>query len=74
MSEQIEDYLEVDHLPLYPPRLSLAQIVAEHPDVVAGLKELDAMQTASAFGGLLTRPELQANCFRLEALVHLSLL
>ena len=33
---------------------------------------LGAVKTAAVFAGLLTRAELQANCLRLESLVHLA--
>lgn len=37
------------------------------------IRELDALRLASTFGGMLTVPELQSNCVRLESLVHVSL-
>jgi hypothetical protein len=44
-----------------------------HPDVAAELGKFDSIQTAATFGGLLALPELQSNCFRIEALVHLAI-
>ena len=44
-----------------------------HPDVVENLRDLSPIATAASFGSLLTLPELQANCFRIEALVHLRI-
>jgi hypothetical protein len=51
---------------------SVQDVAGEHPDLIAELLELDPIATAATFGGLLTAPELQANCLRLEALVHLA--
>ena len=44
-----------------------------HPDVAKKLRRLAPVQAAAAFGALLTIPEWQASCFRLEALVHMAL-
>jgi len=52
---------------------SIENVAAEHSDVIAELQKLDATATAATFAGLLTTPELQANCLRLEALVHLAM-
>lgn len=57
------------------PRIGEATIedIAEaYPETVAELRPLDPVQTAVMFGSLLTKPELQPNCFRIEALVHLA--
>jgi hypothetical protein len=48
-------------------------IASLHPDVIAQIEELDYLKTAATFGGLLARPDLQANCLRLETLVHLAM-
>jgi hypothetical protein len=60
----------------YPVQLAaprIEEIARAHPDVIENLRDLSAIATAALFGSLLTLPELQANCFRIEALVHLAL-
>jgi hypothetical protein len=54
--------------------VTVGQLSADHPRVVSELALLHPVHAAAAFAGLLTKPELQANCLRLEALVHLALL
>ena len=54
------------------PRLS--EIANQNPGVMSQLNKLDPLDAAAAFAGLLTMPELQANCLRLESLVRLSLI
>src|SRR5208283_176314 len=44
-----------------------------HPKLISELKTMDPARTAATFAGLLTFPELQANCFRIEVLVHLAI-
>jgi len=51
---------------------TLRQIAEAHPTLVADLKKLDPVATAATFGGLLTDPRVQANCNRIESLVHLA--
>jgi hypothetical protein len=51
---------------------ALEEIAKAHPEVIEDLKRLDPIVTAAAFGSLLTMPDLQANCFRIETLVHLA--
>jgi len=51
---------------------SIEALAKAHPDLVAELRKLEPLATAATFGGLLAMPELQANCFRLEYLVHLA--
>jgi hypothetical protein len=51
----------------------LRSIAAEHPPLFDRLRGYDPVRLAATIGGLLTVPELQSNCIRLEALVHLSL-
>jgi hypothetical protein len=53
--------------------LSPALIAQELPGLVRELKSFDRTIVAATFGGLLTESRLQANCVRLEALVHLAL-
>jgi len=52
---------------------TIEEIAEAHPDVVEDIQGFDPVLTAAAFGCLLTIPELQANCFRIQALVHLAL-
>jgi hypothetical protein len=44
-----------------------------YPDVVGDLRGVDPVSAAATFGGLLAVPDLQANCLRLEVLVHLAM-
>ena len=52
----------------------LSTLATSHRDVIRELRSCDPIKTAATFAGLLTRPEIQANCVRLEALVHLALI
>src|ERR1700730_15953450 len=53
--------------------VSLAHVAKEHRSTLSALKTFHPLRLAATFAGLLTVPELQSNCVRLEALVHLSL-
>lgn len=53
---------------------TLQQLADANPEIMRRLSRLDPFQAATAFGGLLTFPELQGNCFRIEPLVHLALM
>lgn len=53
---------------------SLAQLAEQHTGTVSQFRGLHPVKTAAAFGGLLTLPGLQANCLRLETLVHFALM
>ncbi|MEM8945029.1 MAG: hypothetical protein AAGD11_07590 [Planctomycetota bacterium] len=50
--------------------LSMKSILAAHPMLQQALAASDQLNAASTLGGLLTVPDLQCNCCRLEALVH----
>jgi hypothetical protein len=52
----------------------ISTIIDQHRKAIAQLRKLDPFESALAFGSLLTVPELQGNCLRLETLVRLSLL
>ena len=52
--------------------LKIGAYAAAYPHVVAALKPLRASGVIAAVAGLLTIPDLQASCFRLEILVHLA--
>jgi hypothetical protein len=51
---------------------TIGQLAEAHPEVVLEFRKLDMIGTATTFAGLLTTPRLQANCIRIEALVHLA--
>ena len=53
--------------------MRLGDIAAGHSNEIAALREFEPIKTAATFAGLLTNPNLQSSCLRLEALVHLSL-
>lgn len=73
-SRTIEQMREVEHAPLLPPASAPLEALAEEdPSLIRELKSLDPIRTAISAGALLTRPQLQANCHRLEALVHLAM-
>jgi hypothetical protein len=48
----------------------IGKLAGGHRELLVELRSLSPVQTAATFSGLLTKPELQANCLRLEALVH----
>ena len=52
----------------------LSTVADQHSEVIAQLRRLEPFEAALAFGSLLTVPELQGNCLRLETLVRLSLM
>src|ERR1700733_1817363 len=55
------------------PSVDLHSLVITHPSLVRDFASYDPFRLAALFGGLLTVPELQSNCIRLEALCHLAL-
>jgi hypothetical protein len=63
-------------LPEGPPEsetsLNVGGYAAAYAHVVAALKPLCAQDVLGAVAGLLTIPDLHANCFRLEVLAHLA--
>ncbi|WP_051677570.1 hypothetical protein [Bradyrhizobium sp. URHD0069] len=54
-------------------RTDLGPVVAELETCLRDTQSFDPLRLAATFGGLLAVPELQSNCLRLEALVHLTL-
>ena len=50
----------------------IGDLAKEYAGVVADLRSHDPVLTAASFGALLVLPDLQANCYRIEALVHLA--
>ena len=55
-------------------QLRVEELAKSIPELLTELRPLSAIKTAATFAGLLTQPALQANCLRLEALAHFSLL
>jgi hypothetical protein len=51
----------------------LEAIAAECPRLLEQLRAFDPLKVATAYSALLTVPDLQSNCLRLEALVQLGL-
>lgn len=51
----------------------IRDLLNAHPTLVASMSSYDPYYTAATFGGLLTVPELQCNCLRLEALSRLAI-
>ncbi|WP_323012704.1 hypothetical protein [Castellaniella sp.] len=51
---------------------NIGKIARQCKSFVRDLHRFNAIRVAAAFGGLLLQPSLQANCLRLETLVHLS--
>lgn len=56
-----------------PGNLPLEAVTSAHPLLSEALRPFDPIYTASLVAGLLTVPDLQSNCCRLEALVHLAI-
>ena len=55
------------------PPLQLGGFAASYSTLFKQLQAFDPLKAAATFGGLLTVPELQSNCLRLEVLAHLAL-
>lgn len=68
---QLEDLLAMAQMP-FAGHQTLEQVGTAHPSVLAELRKLDPVKTAATFAGQLTTPQLQANCHRIETLIHLS--
>ena len=68
---QLEDLLAMAQMP-FAGHQTIEQVATAHPRVLAELKKIDPLKTAATFDGLLTTPQLQANCHRIETLIHLS--
>ncbi|HEX2654636.1 MAG TPA: hypothetical protein VHN11_13415, partial [Xanthobacteraceae bacterium] len=65
----IEELL--DRMPAGFGAMPLGSIAAEHRELFREIENFDPLRLAACFGGLLTVPELQSNCGRLEVLTHL---
>jgi hypothetical protein len=59
--------------PLQTGEIALGAILAENEEFCAEIRDFDPIELASCFAGLLTVPELQSSCVRLEVLVHIVL-
>jgi hypothetical protein len=55
------------------PEMTPNSLLSQHEEVFDLLNGFNSVSTAMFFGAMLTDPRYQANCVRLEALVHLSL-
>lgn len=64
---------EPQNIPPLPTAPPLQDIADAHPGIIQELKNFEAIATAAAFASLLATPQLQSNCFRIEALVHLAI-
>ncbi|RKD50411.1 MULTISPECIES: hypothetical protein [unclassified Rhizobium] len=51
--------------------ISLGSIAAEQRELLREIENFDPLRLTACFSGLLTVPELQSNCVRLEVLTHL---
>lgn len=51
---------------------TVADIQAGHLSDINQLSKMDKLTTISTFAALLVEPQLQANAYRLEALVHIA--
>ena len=54
--------------------MEIKGILEEYSHVIEEVSKYDPIKMASAFAIMLTKKELQSNCLRLEALVHVCLL
>ena len=51
-----------------------SEFAAEYPALVASISRCTRRHTLTLIGSMLTLPEFQANCYRLEVLAHLAVL
>src|SRR5262245_59432463 len=68
---QLEDLLAMAEMP-FAGHKTIEQVATAHPRVLTELRKKEPIRTAATFAGLLITPELQANCIRIETLIHLS--
>jgi hypothetical protein len=54
--------------------IPLKTAIQNNRELLSSFDSFDPLRLASSFGALLTVPELQSNCLRLETLVHVALL
>ena len=68
----LEQYLAAMQM-MHFGAIPLGPVASAETELMGELQSYDSLKVASTFAGLLTVPELQSNCLRLEAIVHLSL-
>jgi hypothetical protein len=56
------------------PTASIKGLLEAHSPLIREFERYDPCELAAAYGGLLTVPELQSNCLRLEALCHMAVI
>lgn len=66
-----QETAQTDHSPAVG-NIPIAQIIASHSELVRSLQPIRLFDATSLYAGLLTVPELQVRCSRLESLVHLT--
>ena len=71
MSESPEN-APLNQLPVHG--IPVSELTKSHQDVVRRLSNVDRRDAVALFSGLLTVPQLQPYCIRLEALIHLAVL
>src|SRR3954452_16230273 len=52
--------------------VTIADVAGEQQEVVAELAKMDRLVVGATVGSMLASPALQANAYRLEALLHIS--
>lgn len=62
-----------DALPTGLGSVPLSELAEPHRATLKTLGEYDPLRLATSFAGLLTIPELQSNCIRVEALIHVAM-
>src|ERR1700733_2433590 len=67
-----DDNAEFEGFPLLED-MPIEEFAREYSRVIERFRDLEPVLVAAKLGGLLVMPELQANCIRLEALVHLAM-
>ena len=68
---KLEDLLAA--MPIFAGPVPLEPIASENRKLLKEITSYDPLLIASTFGGLLTVPDLQSNCIRLEILIHCAL-
>ena len=71
LDEDGSDYSSGLMQALLSDQANIGRLTKDLSGLVRVLRDLDPVRTAATISGLLARPELQANCYRLEVLAHL---
>lgn len=58
--------------PMFSTSIPIADVAEEQQKTAAALESLDRLTAISTFAAMLASPWLQANAYRLEALVHIA--